>query len=180
MKIFDVHVHYPFGTPDSDPTQPAAIDYLARQCRKLGIAKVSLLSRRGGEGYGYALRARDMYPDLFLPLAFIDLDEDGPETVSQVHGLGFRGLKCLGPQRNYDDPSYFPLYAEAERLGLPILFHMGVLGGPVDYLTTHPRHDPAAAQRLILWQERVRSRNISANRMNPIYLDTLANNFPRL
>ena len=180
MRVFDTHVHYPFGPPGSDPTELAAVDHLAQQCHKVDVVKVALLSRRGREGYDYALRARDAYPDLFIPFAFIDLDQDGPETVNQVHGLGFRGLKCLGPQRNYDDPSYFPIYAEAERLGLVILFHMGVLGGPIDYLATHPRRDPTAMQRFMQWQERMGPRNISANRMNPIYLDTLANNFPRL
>ncbi len=180
MRVFDAHVHYPFGPPGSDFSEATAVDHLAERCRQADIVKVALLSRRGREGYDYALRARDKYPDLFVPLAFIDLDQDGPETVRLVHSLGFRGLKCLGPQHDYDDPIYFPIYAEAERLGLVILFHMGVLGGPVDYLTTHPRRDPAAAQRLALWRDRMGPRNVAANRMNPVYLDTLANNFPRL
>lgn len=180
MRVFDAHVHYPFGAGESDPSQRAAIDNLAQRCSEVGIVKVALLSRRGSEGYDHVRRACEMYSDLFVPLAFIALDEEGPETVRQVHGLGFRGLKCLGPQRNYDDVAYFPLYAEAERLGLPILFHMGVLGGPVDYLSTNPRRDPAAAQRLQLWQERAQARNISADRMKPVCLDTLAHNFPGL
>ena len=65
---------------------------------------------------------------------------------------------------------------------MPILFHLGVIGGGVDYSITHPRRDPAAAAAYRRWRE-FRSRlprDISATRMRPFQLDTIANNFPDL
>ena len=67
---------------------------------------------------------------------------------------------------------------------MPILLHMGVIGGGIDYARTHPRRDPEAAQRLRMMQERMQSRmgprDVSATRMHPFHLDTIANNFPNL
>jgi predicted TIM-barrel fold metal-dependent hydrolase len=58
---------------------------------------------------------------------------------------------------------------------------MGVIGGGIDYSRTHPRRDPAAAQRFKMMQRRFSmSRDVSAMRMHPFHLDTIANNFPRL
>ena len=74
-------------------------------------------------------------------------------------------------------------YAKAEELGMPVLFHMGVIGGGLDYSITHPRRDAAAAQayqRMMAMQDRMPARNVSASRMSPLHLDTIANRFPRL
>jgi predicted TIM-barrel fold metal-dependent hydrolase len=76
-----------------------------------------------------------------------------------------------------------PAYARAEELGLPILFHLGVIGGPIDYSITHPRRDAAAALRLQRMQAmlgRTPPRDVSGARMSPLHLDTIANRFPRL
>ncbi|MCC6383009.1 MAG: amidohydrolase family protein, partial [Dehalococcoidia bacterium] len=70
-----------------------------------------------------------------------------------------------------------------EQLGLPILVHMGVIGGGLDYSITHPRRDAAAAQmyqRMLAMTDRLPPRNVSAARMSPLHLDTIANRFPRL
>ena len=66
---------------------------------------------------------------------------------------------------------------------MPILFHLGVIGGGVDYSITHPRRDPEAAAAFRRWQEfrrRGGPRDVSAARMRPFQLDTIANNFPDL
>ena len=65
---------------------------------------------------------------------------------------------------------------------MPVLFHLGVIGGGVDYARTHPRRDPEAAEALRRWQTmRGRlPRDVSAMRMRPFQLDTIANNFPDL
>ena len=89
-------------------------------------------------------------------------------------------------RRPYDDYKYFPLYQTAEELNMPILFH----------LITHPRRDPKAAQSIRRQREMAEEarknpggggpfrrggmRDISATRMKPFQLDTLANNFPEL
>jgi uncharacterized protein len=89
----------------------------------------------------------------------------------------------IGVKRPYDEPDYFPVYAAAQELKMPILLHMGVIGGGVDYSRTHPRRDAAAAQRLRMMRERMQGRlirDVSATRMHPFHLDTIANNFPDL
>ena len=52
--------------------------------------------------------------------------------------MGYRGLKLIGVSRRYDEPDYLPTYAAAERLGMPVLFHLGVIGGGIDYSITQP------------------------------------------
>lgn len=52
-------------------------------------------------------------------------------------------------RRPYGDCAYFDVYRAAEELEMPILMHMGVIGGGVDYSITHPCRDPEAAQRVL-------------------------------
>lgn len=73
------------------------------------------------------------------------------EEVDRCHGdLGLRGIK-LGPNYQNFDPlgeSAFRLYARAQELGLPILFHQGtspVRFADLDY--AHPRHMDRVATR---------------------------------
>jgi predicted TIM-barrel fold metal-dependent hydrolase len=91
-------------------------------------------------------------------------------------------LKIIGTKRDYDDLRYFSIYEAAELLGMPILFHCGVIGGGVDYSITHPRRDPNAAQTMQRMRDMGRNflRDVSAIRMRPFHLDTIANNFPDL
>lgn len=129
-----------------------------------------------------------------MPSAHIDPEELQPRELHRLHDLGYRGLKISGTRRPYDDYKYFPLYQTAEELNLPILFHLGVSGGGIDYSRTHPRRDADAAAsmtRMRAMMERTqssgqssqrmsRARDVSATRMRPFHLDTLANNFPDL
>ncbi|MBI4494348.1 MAG: amidohydrolase family protein [Chloroflexi bacterium] len=179
-RVFDIHVHYPWR-PDASsnfsPQQQA--DILAHTCRRLNIVKACLLGRRN-DGWQPTLEAWRRYPDLFVPLAQVSLDEDGPEAVERLREQGFRGLKITMPQRNYDDPAYFPTYATAERLGLAILFHTGIRGGAVDFLLFPPRdarQAEAASERL---EQMSAGSTASGARMQPIYLDTVGMAFPRL
>jgi hypothetical protein len=59
---------------------------------------------------------------------------------------------------------------------------MGVVGGGIDYQRTHPRRDKAALEGYKRWEKIMRgaARNMSATRMRPFHLDTIANNFPAL
>ena len=49
--------------------------------------------------------------------------------VDRWRDLGFAGLKMINPVEPYDAPRYHAIYARAEELGMPILFHTGLLGG---------------------------------------------------
>jgi len=97
--------------------------------------------------------------------------------------MGYRGRKLVGVNRDSDAPEYFPVYAAAEALDMPIVLHLGVIGGGIDYSVTHPRRDPEAAQRFQQFRQfrgRGMRRDVSATRMHPFHLDTIANNFPNL
>ncbi|TLS52384.1 amidohydrolase [Paenibacillus antri] len=71
---------------------------------------------------------------------FASVDPNDPNAVSDfetaVRELGLKGLK-LGPiyQNFYPDrPEHFPLYAKAEELNVPILWHQGTSFVPEGYL----------------------------------------------
>nr|WP_240545949.1 amidohydrolase family protein [Paenibacillus artemisiicola] len=55
-------------------------------------------------------------------------DEDAPDQLEHaVKELGMSGLKLAPIYQNFypDDKRYFPLYAKADELGIPILWHQG-------------------------------------------------------
>ena len=183
-KIWDVHCHFPRNWQDPDNYDPAKeIDLRADALRAAGVVKASLLSGgRMGLGYDESLTYARRHEDLFLPSAMIDPEEISAHEVRRLHSIGYRGLKMIGVRRAYDDYKYFGVYQAAEDLDMPILMHMGVIGGGVDYSITHPRLDPKAVASM----ERMRSmgrgqaRDVSAMRMRPFHMDTIANNFPSL
>ena len=180
-RVFDVHVHYPWrGERIGAPRPELQLEMLTYACARLNISKVALLGRRGEEGWGATLEAWRSFPELVIPLAQISLDEDTGDDISCLHERGMRGLKVSAPGFNYDDERYYPVYARAEELGLPIVFHTGIRGGPVDYLLFHPR-DAALAETTSSEHERsLAGTTRGASRMQPIYLDTVALAFPRL
>jgi predicted TIM-barrel fold metal-dependent hydrolase len=188
MKIWDVHVHFPINwqQPDADPAE--RLPLLAEAFARAGIVRASILSGGGRFGLGptheQAIELLRPYAPVVVPVAVVDPEVAGGDRIRALHAMGYRGLKMIGVKRPYDDPDYFPVYAAAEELRMPILFHLGVIGGPVDYSRTHPRRDPAAARRLAMMRERMRTvarvRDVSATRMHPFHLDTIANLFPDL
>ncbi|MGH2588265.1 MAG: amidohydrolase family protein [Dehalococcoidia bacterium] len=185
MKIWDVHVHFPINwqQPDADPAE--RLPLLADALQKAGIVRASLLSGgRWGLSHEQAIELLRPYAPRMVPVAVVDPEETSGDRIRELHAMGYRGLKMIGVKRPYDEPDYFPVYAAAEELRMPILLHLGVIGGPIDYARTHPRRDAAAAQRLQMMRERMRQRmgprDVSATRMHPFHLDTIANNFPGL
>lgn len=183
MPIWDVHCHFPrnWDNPDAEPEQ--VIDERADALRAAGVTRASLLcGGRFGLTYEQSLSFARRHEDLFLPSAAVDPDDMNGRDIRRLHEQGYRGLKIIGTRRAYDDYKYFSVYQAAEELGMPILFHLGVIGGGVDYSITHPRRDAQAAAMLRRMREggRMMGRDASANRMRPFHLDTIANNFPDL
>lgn len=176
-RIFDVHVHYPWRSDRARVfPQDVQAEILAYTCWRLNIRKLCLLGRRGDDTWAATLDAAERFPELVVPLAQISLDDDGPDTLSELSGRGFRGLKITMPSRNYDDEAYYPIYERAQELGLPILFHTGVRGGQIDYLLFYP-NDPETGESDGRDNE---PSTKGAARMQPIYLDTIALAFPGL
>ena len=180
-KIFDIHMHFPrnWEKPDADPAPP--VKNLYEHAKAAGITKANLLcGGRFGITHEASIKLAQKYDDLFIPTAMIDPETTTPARLKELRAMGYRGLKMIGVARDYDCPDYFPVYKTAEKFGWPILLHMGVIGGGLDYAVTHPRRDPAAADMWHRWGRTAQPRNISAMRMRPFHLDTIANNFPRL
>ena len=79
--------------------------------------------------------------------------------MDRFHAAGFRGLgEITGPLKNYDDRSYWPIYERAEKYGMIILFHTGIVN------RTHPEIPS----------------DVSVDRMRPTTLDGIARRFPKL
>lgn len=157
-RIVDFHIH----CNSSDPEQ---VKQLAETCEKYEVAAALV----GGLRYGatdyvpneQVIQICREYPDLFYPLAKIDLWEapPNPDEASRLAEAGVRGFKFIYPYYAYDDDRYMPIYERIETLGLPVLFHTG------DF---RPSSVDAVWRRPVL-------RN-----MDPVALDRIARSFPKL
>lgn len=181
-KIFDIHMHFPrnWEQPDSDPRP--FVENLYEKAVAAGVTKANFLcGGRFGISHEDSIKHAHRHPDLFIPTAMIDPETTTPERLGELRDMGYRGLKMIGVLRDYDCPDYFPIYEKAQEFGWPILFHLGVIGGGIDYSITHPRRDPAALDMYRrMMGMKMPPRNMSAMRMRPFHLDTIANNFPNL
>ncbi len=151
--LIDAHQHL-YSKPDALPK-------LVDACRANGIAKVCLSAC--GEQYEQpenpAVKAAfEQYPDLIVGLGYVRLGIDGPDAVDGLHKDGFKGLKVIAPRKNYNDQSFFPIYARAAARRMPILFHTGpVQRFPLDG-----------------------SLGTDSATMRPVFLDGIARRFPEL
>ncbi|AZI44370.1 TIM-barrel fold metal-dependent hydrolase [Deinococcus psychrotolerans] len=189
MKIIDAHVHY--GHWDRLTTRGAEdgfLEEMAEVCEQVGIVKIGLLANPG-RGNDALARALEQRPDLVIAMGRLDLDRDPVSTVEDFYQRGFHGIKVIGVSKNYDDEAYYPFYEQAQARGLRILFHTGILGGPVDYLMGAKEDawkappEGEAEEKLVQElgrQIRTRPYGFSSARMQPIYLDTIAFYFPEL
>lgn len=181
MRIWDTHVHYPFVREPADDVEEK-LATLFEEFQKVGIERAAILSGgRMGPDYEECLKSLEPYKSVAVPVAFLVLDKSSPEQIAELQEMGYKGLKILGPLKPYDHEDYWPIYAKAEELGLPIVFHLGVLGGMTDLLITDPHHDPESAERIRMgYRFRRRMSGRSALRMSPFHLDTLSALFPDL
>jgi predicted TIM-barrel fold metal-dependent hydrolase len=188
-RVFDTHVHYPWrqrGSKLPIYTAEGMLDMLAYNCQRLNIFRVCLLGSPG-EGNNLVHNAAERYPRLIVPFAMINVDQTEPSQITEFAERGFRGLKIINPRRNYDDTTYFPLYAEAEKQGMVVLFHTGISGGMIDYLQFPPTDLDQAANLSRDMESNRRWKPESevdswygAARMQPIFLDGISVAFPDL
>ena len=102
--------------------------------------------------------AATRYPDRILPIGTIRLGVDSANTVRELFDGGFLGLKTTRPLYDYDDTRLDVVYATAEELGMPILFHTGfIVRSKTDALD-----------------------DVSSARTRPVLLDRIARRFPNL
>jgi len=157
--VIDMHNHL-FGTG-------AYVDKLIETADKVGIDKIclsgielDLTQSLGGKcpGNSEVLEAMQKYPERIIGFGYIRLGIDGIDKVVELKNQGFRGIKTMRPLQNYDVEEYDPIYATIEQLGLPILFHTGIVA-----VTPADKYD-----------------NVSSARMRPIFIDRIARTFPNL
>ncbi len=138
-----------------------SLDGIVKESNRLGIDKVCVsalgppYNQVGNDTVEKAMRE---YPDLIIGFAYFRLGTDDPSLIDKFYQKGFKGIKFHIPKSNYDDKAYYEVYSKIEKFGLPTLFHTG----------------------MVMRTEKDRQCDISAARMRPIYLDTIARAFPNL
>ena len=100
------------------------------------------------------------HPKRFVGFGDIRLDDaQAVALVDRFYAAGFRGLgEMTGPLKSYDDKAYWPIYERAEKYGMILLFHTGIVN----------RTTPEVPA------------DISVDRMRATTLDNIARRFPKL
>jgi hypothetical protein len=148
-RLIDAHLHY-----NGDPA------FLEKLTAKLdsvdGLALLLTVPKDLDSAKGFIAQ----HPNRLMGLGQIQLDDPlALELVDRFHAAGFRGLgELLGPLKNYDDRSYWPIYERAEKYKMILLFHTGIL----------LRATPEIPS------------DVSVDRMRPTTLDAIARRFPKL
>jgi len=148
-RLIDAHLHH-----NGDPA------FLEKLVAKLdsvdGLALVITAPKDINSVNGFIAK----HPNRLMGLGNIRLDDPlALELVDRFHAGGFRGLgEILAPLKNYDDRSYWPIYERAEKYGMILLFHSGILS----------RDTPEIPS------------DVSVDRMRPTTLDGIARRFPKL
>jgi predicted TIM-barrel fold metal-dependent hydrolase len=148
-RLVDVHVHH-----NGDPS------FLQKLVAKLDVADgvACLLTQPKDLDSVKAFMAS--HPNRLIGFGSIQLDDPHAlELIDRFHAAGFRGLgEMTGPLKNYDDRAYWPIYQRAEKYGMIVLFHTGIVN----------RQTPSV------------SSEVSVDRMRPTTLDLIARKFPKL
>jgi hypothetical protein len=141
-----------------------------------------------------------MFPDKFIGFAGFDPNR-GEEAVADIEhaikDLGYKGLKTVSPLLELDinDKAFYPCYAKAQELGVPITIHTGasslVMGSRIKYAQPTMVDDVAfdfpdlkiicahmgGHQYMDAYNMLVRHRNVYADLcfwpLNPLYKDMI-------
>lgn len=147
-KLIDVHQHF-----DGEP----------------GVLQQMLIKLQAADGIGFLLVTQKGFPEAakFIRehpdrfIGFGDIKLDAPNVLQQIdqfHEAGFRGLgEITSAEKNYDDPSYWPIYDRAAKYHMILLFHTG----------TVIRRNPDKPE------------NVSFDRMRATRLDLIARHWPQ-
>ncbi len=156
MRYIDMHVHLFMEHTDQQIEK-----FVKQKHDRENMMKVLLIGPNPAEGgHKRLFEVCEKFNGFFIPFPRINLTQPDIIDVGTLFDMGAVGLKFLYPYRDYDDECFFPAYARAEELGMPILFHTGIAGATREY----PRG----------------IRGISSARMKPEFLDTIARAFPDL
>ena len=153
-RIIDAHSHL---APDID-----ALPKFERACQELGIERICFMGCQwpgvtdvSNENVRAAMKRN---PELVVGFGGIDLWEDvDPDRVDRLRDEGFRGVKLIVAPEPYHAETFYPYYERCQALHMPICFHLGIIARRDDF-----------------------DCRIDNNHMRPIYLDTIARDFPDL
>ena len=95
-----------------------------------GVERVNFMTGGGNDNLAKMVR---LYPDKFSGFAHHSIfSEDATSELERaVKKLGLKGYKVIASSqtRSIDDKSVYPVWEMAEKLGIPVIIHFGVLGG---------------------------------------------------
>jgi uncharacterized protein len=153
-RIVDTLVHYKLTNDQGDP---GFLDELVAKLDSVnGVAIISTTP----EDLGTLVAFIKQHPNRLKCQGRLSLDDPAAvDLVDLFHAAGCVGLgEILGPLKNFDDRSYWPIYARAEQYGMILHFHTGI----VNRLTPEVPSD------------------VSVDRMRATALDGIARRFPKL
>ncbi len=158
MKKVDAHAHLVHNAAGLDKIAESGV------FEQIWLMDLSGLGKLGDielAGQRELLDTVKRYDGFFLAFGFIDLDKAVPDDISRLRDMGFCGLKPYKQLKPYSAPEYFPLYERAQALGMPILFHTGLIaqGTPYNGAYTHA---------------------FGPENMRPVHLAAIAEAFPEL
>jgi len=148
-KLIDAHVHH-----NGDPA------FLTKFHAKLEAVDGRALLITAEKDVSSVKAFIASHPNRLYGIGQMSLDHpDALKLVDMFHNAGFRGLgELTGPEAAYDDPRYWPIYERAEKYGMIIIFHTGIVNRRN---FTEPM-------------------NVSSDRMRITTLDLIARRFPKL
>ena len=95
-----------------------------------GVERVNFMTGGGNDNLAKIVR---LYPNKFSGFAHHNIfSDDAPSELERaVKNLGLKGYKVIASSqtKSIDDKSVYPVWEMAEKLGVPVTIHFGVLGG---------------------------------------------------
>jgi len=128
-RLLDPHVHCPDKPQDFKSLATVLDDYRVESINLIFWNHQMVEWKKVRTG-----RLLGKIGERVIPYYGLDLNNNKKSQVDKAYDLGFWGLKFICSSHSYDDHFYDPIYARAEELGMPCLFHTGVLGTGVDKL----------------------------------------------
>jgi len=149
-RIVDIHVHF-------NGKNPSYIADFIKLSERLNLTACLLTPYANRQAVAEAARR---YPARIVPFGSIEMDD--PDVLRQIddfHALGFRGLGELEfPKKPYSDPSYAAIYERANRYGMVLMFHTGI----------------------VLREKFDEPEDVASYRMRAFYLEEVARRYPRI
>ncbi len=149
-RIVDIHMHF-------NEKNPNFISDLVKLSERLNLTACLLTP--------YANRrvvadAAKQYPSRIIPFGYIEMDQpDALKQAEDFHALGYRGLGELEfVKKPYNDPSYAPLYEQANRYGWVLFFHTGI----------------------VMREKFNEPEDVASYRMRAFYLEEIARRYPKV